>query len=242
MSFWDSNYIFSGESSASYSGEGYYSGDSYQYFGGEENYKGGADDSVNGGGDDGDNGGNEGRDISSNSPSKGQKVSVDAVDVFWRKLDFSPAYIILDEKINIQEEMEKEHEIEATEARGFKDCFLHLPAVGLGLNETEWPYVRRSLIEELDEKAEIYSFYWADLSRVQEQLNWIGFGTAPLDKWMDVPDSLIFTTNSPMPLPGGYWRNFSSPASKEWQNVYGERLQRYVNLKPNVDPEYVSLF
>ncbi|KAK1424767.1 hypothetical protein QVD17_20105 [Tagetes erecta] len=37
----------------------------------------------------------------------GQKVSVDAVDVFWRKLDFSPAYIIPDEKIDVREEMKK---------------------------------------------------------------------------------------------------------------------------------------
>ncbi|KAK1427976.1 hypothetical protein QVD17_16760 [Tagetes erecta] len=37
----------------------------------------------------------------------GQKVSVDEVDVFWRKLDFSPAYIIPDEKIDVREEMEK---------------------------------------------------------------------------------------------------------------------------------------
>ncbi|KAK1406337.1 hypothetical protein QVD17_41631 [Tagetes erecta] len=37
----------------------------------------------------------------------GQKVSVDAVDVFWKKFDFSPAYIILDEKIDVREEMEK---------------------------------------------------------------------------------------------------------------------------------------
>ncbi|KAK1408006.1 hypothetical protein QVD17_39635 [Tagetes erecta] len=36
-----------------------------------------------------------------------QKVSVDEVDAFWRKLDFSHAYIILDEKIDVREEMEK---------------------------------------------------------------------------------------------------------------------------------------
>ena len=76
------------------------------------------------------------------------------------------------------------------------NCGFRSIAVGLGLNENEWPYIRKSLIDELYEHAAEYQLFFPDIYIIRDRLEWFDYGgTAPMDKWMEIPTGLVLAAN-----------------------------------------------
>jgi len=75
-------------------------------------------------------------------------------------------------------------------------CGFRSIAVCLGCNENKWPEIREELLEDLNQKEDLYRYvFGSDFDSMRESLFFVGTGVAPLRKWMIMPDTGVLIAN-----------------------------------------------
>ncbi|KAD4178941.1 hypothetical protein E3N88_27532 [Mikania micrantha] len=196
--------------------------------------------------------------IASNS-SCDAKVTLDEIDLFWRKLDLNPSFVNEDEGVDIDAQMDRV-----------------IQHIKLQPNP-----VKKSMMSKSIQNANVYiNVLLGVFDEIQESLKWSKPEFAPRRYWMQMPETGVLIANAfgvivvfisfgasvtvfllwtspkfllphrvvsfvfvndnhfvmveltgdyPMPTPTWYWSRFKSQDATAWEMWYKQRLDAYTN-------------
>ncbi|XP_076924729.1 uncharacterized protein LOC143587288 [Bidens hawaiensis] len=112
--------------------------------------------------------------------SSGQCISLDSIDIFWRKLDFVPSTTVQDDD----------------NVKGDGNCGFRAIAVCLGLDEEKsYEYIRQQMREELQNRYDIYKdMFVRDVNSLYHDLCFFG-SPCPEEHWMKMPEAGVLIAN-----------------------------------------------
>ncbi|KAI3808358.1 hypothetical protein L1987_24307 [Smallanthus sonchifolius] len=110
----------------------------------------------------------------------GGRIPLDAVDVFWRKLDLKPSFVE-NENVDVDKDVMPDG-----------NCGFRSIAVGLGFDENKWLFIRQQLLQEMDGQEEWWRSVFDRISfqeydKLRHTIDWQKVKAAPISHWMSMP-------------------------------------------------------